>query len=63
VPGSLGATPWTPDRTAAFDGAVSVAGVVVTIVAAVLVVVGVLRARTTLANTPATTTAQEESDV
>ena len=38
VPGSLGATPWTPDRTAAFDGAVAIAGVVVTIVAAVLVV-------------------------
>jgi MFS family permease len=61
VPGSLGTTPWTPGRTAAFDGAVSIAGVVVTIVAAVLVVVGVLRARTAPAS-PSTTT-QEESDV
>jgi len=62
VPGSLGATPWTPDRTAAFDGAVSIAGVVVTIVAAVLVLVGVLRARTAPA-TPAAPATKEDSDV
>jgi MFS family permease len=62
VPGSLGTTPWTPDRTAAFDGAVSIAGMVVTVLAAVLVVVGVFRAR---AATTTTTTdpAQEPTHV
>jgi hypothetical protein len=62
VPGSLGTTPWAPDRTATFDGAVAIAGVVVTVLAAVLVVVGVLRARTAPA-TPTTPTTKEESDV
>ncbi|GAA1492737.1 hypothetical protein GCM10009627_10830 [Curtobacterium herbarum] len=62
VPGSLGTTPWTPDRTATFDGAVAIAGVVVTVLAAVLVLVGVLRARTAPA-TPTTPTTKEDSDV
>ncbi|WP_258366274.1 MFS transporter [Curtobacterium sp. MCPF17_031] len=65
VPGDLGTAPWVPGRTAAFEDAVSIAGAVVTAVAAVLVVVGMLRART--AATPSTTTAQttiqENTDV
>ena len=65
VPGDLGTTPWSPGRTAAFDGAVSIAGAVVTAVAAVLVVVGMLRARTAATPSTATapTTSQENTDV
>lgn len=65
VSGSIATTPWTPARTSAFEGAISIAGVTVTAVAALLVGFGIVRARrtSTTASTIAPTTVQEPTDV
>lgn len=64
VAGSITSTPWTPARIDAFDGATSIAGAVITGVAAVLVGIGLVTARraapdpsipATAATTPTTT--------
>ena len=57
VPGSIASTSWTAGRLAAFEGGITVAGVVLTVVAALLVGVGMARA-TTRAGTPAAEPAQ-----
>ncbi|WP_263090777.1 MFS transporter [Curtobacterium sp. RIT-PI-V] len=57
VPGSIAMTSWSVDRLAAFEGGITVAGVVLTVVAALLVAVGMARA-TTGAGTPAAEPAQ-----
>lgn len=54
VTGSITTTPWTAPRLAAFEDALTVAGLGLAAVAAVLVVVGMLRARTA-APSPGTT--------
>jgi len=45
VAGSITSTPWTPARIDAFDGATSIAGAVITGVAAALVGIGLVTAR------------------
>jgi hypothetical protein len=57
VPGSIASTSWTPARLAAFEGGITVAGAVLTVVAALLVGFGMARA-TTRAGTPVAEPAQ-----
>ncbi|NQX11541.1 MFS transporter [Microbacteriaceae bacterium VKM Ac-2855] len=47
VPGSIATTSWTPGRLVLFEDGITVAGVVLTAIAALLVGVGMLRARST----------------
>ncbi|TCK60119.1 MFS transporter [Curtobacterium sp. PhB136] len=46
VSGSIATTSWTPERLATFEGGITVAGVVLTVIAAALVGVGMVCART-----------------
>lgn len=52
VTGSIATTPWTPDRLSTFETAVTVAGLAVTLLAAILVSVGIRRARRGAASEP-----------
>ncbi|WP_240347296.1 hypothetical protein [Curtobacterium sp. 24E2] len=61
MPGSIATMSWTADRLAAFEGGITVAGVVLTTVAALLVAVGMARAKTR-AGTPAAEPAQTAAE-